>query len=243
MSMHYCEICKKEFVPNDLKRPSRTCSKECKNKLASAITIIQFSDPAARGVQRQKSFAKKNDPTYQENYKNGINKRQARWEEQGYPRTGMTQSDSAKQAIGDANRGRFKGKSWDEIYGKEVADRRRIENSVSMATKNEILLKEKRSSLEEKLLPYLPGYKNNIRVGRYNVDFINKETKHIIEVYGDYWHCNPAMYSPDFIQHHLNKSAEDVRLKDLSRQQVLEAAGYSVTVVWESDLTEFIKTL
>ena len=112
-----------------------------------------------------------------------------------------------------------------------------------MATKNEILLKEKRSSLEEKLLPYLPDYKNNIRVGKYNVDFIDENTKHIIEVYGDYWHCNPKIYPDDFVQHYLKKSAKDVRLKDLKRQQVLESAGYDVTIVWESDLTEFIKTL
>ena len=34
-----------------------------------------------------------------------------------------------------------------------------------------------------------------------------------------------------------------VNVQDLKRQQVLESAGYDVTIVWESDLTEFIKTL
>ena len=57
--MYCCLICKKEFVPRDLKRPSRTCSKECKNKLARNITIQQFSDPAAREIQRQKSLNQK----------------------------------------------------------------------------------------------------------------------------------------------------------------------------------------
>jgi len=241
--MYCCEICKKEFAPKNLKRPSRTCSKECKNKLARSITLTQFSDPAAREVQRQKSLAQKKDPQYQAKVSDSMSKRTQRWAEQGHPRLGMNQPESAKQAIGKANKGRFKGKTWDEIYGKEVANRRRVENSVAMATKNEILLKEKRSSLEEKLIPYLPNYKNNIRVGKYNVDFINETTKHIIEVYGDYWHCNPDIYADDFIQHHLNKPAVEIRLKDLQRQKVLESQGYNVTVVWESKLNDFIKTL
>lgn len=57
--MHCCEICKKEFIPKNLKRPTRTCSKECKNKLASLNTITQFSDLAAREIQRQKSLEQK----------------------------------------------------------------------------------------------------------------------------------------------------------------------------------------
>jgi very-short-patch-repair endonuclease len=239
--MHCCEICKKEFIPKNLKRPTRTCSKECKNKLASLNTISQFSNPAAREIQRKKSLEQKKDSNYQAKVADSMTKRTQRWTEQGHPRLGMNQPESAKQAIGKANRGRFKGKTWDEIYGKEVADRRRIENSLAMAAKNEILLKEKRSSLEEKLLPCLPNYKNNIRVGKYNVDFINEAKKHIIEVYGDYWHCNPEIYPDDFIQHHLGKSAKEIRLRDLNRQKVLESQGYTVTVVWESNLTEFIK--
>ena len=243
MFMHHCEICKKEFIPKDQKRPTRTCSKKCKNELAKLITITQFSDPRAREVQRQKSLAQKKDPQYQVKVADSMKKRSQRWSDKGHPRIGMKQPENAKQAFGKANKGRFKGKTWEEMYGKEVANRRKIENSISMATKNEILLKEKRSSLEEKLLPYLPDYKNNIRVGKYNVDFIDENTKHIIEVYGDYWHCNPKIYPDDFVQHYLKKSAKDVRLKDLKRQQVLESAGYDVTIVWESDLTEFIKTL
>ena len=155
----------------------------------------------------------------------------------------MQQPESAKLAIGVANKGRFKGKSWDEIYGKEVADRRRIENSLSMSKKNEVLLKEKRSSLEEKLLPYLPDYENNVQISYYNVDFVNKQTNHIIEVYGDYWHCNPIKYADDFVHHHFDITAVERRKLDEARVKYLESLGYNVTIVWESNLQEFIKTL
>lgn len=241
--MSRCEICEKEFVAKNEKRPPRTCSKECKNELARKNTIKQFSDPAAREVQRQKSLEQKKNPDYQEKVKRSMELRTERWAEQGHPRTGMQQPESAKLAIGTANKGRFKGKTWEEIYGKEVADRRRVENSLSMSKKNEVLLKEKRSSLEEKLLPYLPEYENNVQISYYNVDFINKQTNHIIEVYGDYWHCNPIKYADNFMHHHFNVTAAERRKLDETRVQYLESLGYSVTVVWESDLDKFIEKL
>ena len=236
--MNKCEICSVEFVGK-----RRTCSKVCKNALARLITINQFSDPTAREVQRQKSIEQKQNADYQINFKSSIDKRTARWEECGHPRQGMQQSESAKLAISAANKGRFKGKSWDEIFGKEVADRRRIENSLSMSKKNEVLLKEKRSSLEEKLLPYLLDYENNVQISYYNVDFLNKQTKHIIEVYGDYWHCNPIIYEDDFMHHHFKITAAERRKLDEDRKQYLESLGYTVTVVWESDLSKFMETL
>jgi very-short-patch-repair endonuclease len=236
--MSKCEICSKEFIGN-----RRTCSKECKNSLARQNTIKQFNNPAARAVQRQKSIEQKMNSDYQTKFKSSIDKRTARWKENGHPRIGMQQTESTRLAIGSANKGRFKGKSWDEMYGKEIADRRRLENSLSMSKNNEVLLTEKRSSLEEKLLPYLPNYKNNVQISYYNVDFFNKQTNHIIEVYGDYWHCNPIKYADDFMHHHFKMTAIERRKLDENRKKHLESLGYTVTVVWESDLFEFIKTL
>ena len=249
--MNKCEICAIEFETKYPGSKRRTCSKVCKNELARQITVKQFSDPAAREVQRQISLASWRDTprdmwqdlSYREKNKQGISKRTARWKENGHPRTGMQQSESTKLAIGAANKGRFKGKSWDEMYGKEVADRRRLENSMSMSKKNEVLLTEKRSSLEDQLLPYLPNYENNVQISYYNVDFINKQTKHIIEVYGDYWHCNPIKYADDFMHQHFKMTAVERRKLDEDRKKHLESLGYTVTVVWESHLLEFIKTL
>lgn len=241
--MTKCEICATKFEPKNSKRPSRTCSKGCKNALARQATIKQFSDPAAREVQRQKSLEQKKDPAYQAKVSVAMSLRTQRWAENGHPRLGMSHPVGAAEKIGNANRGRFKGKTWEEIYGKEVADRRRLENALSMSKKNEILLKEKRSSLEERVLPYLPEYENNIQISYYNVDFINKKTNHIIEINGDYWHCNPKIYADDFMHPYFKMTAMERRKLDEQRQAYLESLGYTVTVVWESDLEEFIKTL
>lgn len=235
-----CEMCGGEFEVGQTKRPRRTCSKPCKNLLARKITTKQFETPEARDVQRQKSLAQKKDPAYQEKVAIAMVKRTERWAKEGHPRLGMLQPESAKLAIGNANAGRFKGKTWDEIYGKEVADRRRIENALSMSLKNEVLLKNKRSKLEEKLLPLLVTYKNNVQISYYNVDFVDENVKHIIEVYGDYWHCNPDKYEDDFMHPYFKMTAVARRKLDDERVRYLTSLGYSVTIVWESDLDRFI---
>jgi len=236
-----CSICAKEFEPKNTKKPARTCSKICKNELARQITINQFSDPAAREVQRQRSLSQKKDPAYRSKVKKSMSARTIRWAEQGHPRLGMTQPDSAKKRIGDANRGRFKGKTWEEIYGTETANLRKKQNAEFMSKTNETLLKAKRSSLEERLLPYLKGYENNVQISYYNVDFVDKTSRHIIEVYGDYWHCSPKIYHDNYIHPYYKMTAQRKRKLDEERKQYLESLGYSVTVVWESDLDEFIR--
>jgi len=241
--MNKCEICNKEFESKNPKRPPRTCSKDCKNELARRNTLKQFSNPAAREIQRQKSLAQKKDSIYQEKVKKAMELRTKRWSEQGHPRIGVKHPEGAKEKIGQANKGRFKGKTWEEIYGKDVAERRRKENSLSMSKKNEILLKEKRSSLEEKILPFLKDYENNIQISFYNVDFLNRETNHIIEIHGDYWHCNPKIYPDDFIHPYFKITAKERRQLDEQRKQYLESLGYFITVVWESDLDKFMETL
>jgi very-short-patch-repair endonuclease len=235
-------ICRSEFIPKNPNRPSKTCSKTCKNELARQITNKQFLDPIAREHARQVSLRQKQDPAYQEKFQAAMSKRTLRWQQQGHPRLGMTQPDYAKLKIGDANRGRFKGKTWEEIYGSEVANQRKKQNAEYMSKTNETLLKAKRSSLEERLLPYLIGYENNVQISYYNVDFIDRSSNHIIEVYGDYWHCNPKLYPDTYVHPYYKMTAEQKRKLDEGRVQYLESLGYSVTIVWESDLEEFIRS-
>jgi len=241
--MYTCSICKNQFIPYNIKRPSKTCSKVCKNLLSREITKKQFEDPAAREVQRKKSIEQKKSEIYQSKFIKSIEERDARWKLNGHPRTGKTHKEDSKLAIGTANTGRFKGKTWGEIFGAEVARQRREQNSVSMSKKNEILLKERRSNLETKLLPYLKEYENNVQIGSYNVDFLNRRTNHIIEVYGNYWHCNPKIYESNFLNTKTQMTAKEQQEKDIRRIKILEKQGYKVTVIWESNLNEYIDSL
>jgi hypothetical protein len=99
------------------------------------------------------------------------------------------------------------------------------------------------SKKELSLKDYLPGYIRNARIGKYRPDYVNQERKHIIEFNGDFWHCNPALYEANFYHPGLKMTAAEKWNLDQQRKEYLESLGYSVTVVWESDLEEFIGTL
>lgn len=60
----------------------------------------------------------------------------------------------------------------------------------------------------------------------------------IIEYYGDYWHCNPKnkrFNSPNYFHQIKKKTAQEIWDYDKERKNFLEAAGYQVEVIWESD--------
>lgn len=78
-------------------------------------------------------------------------------------------------------------------------------------------------------------YQRNVPIGRCNVDFlVGRET--IIECYGDYWHCNPALYEPDFYHRSLHFTAAEKWQHDQVQQRQLTEQGYDVHVIWERDI-------
>jgi G:T-mismatch repair DNA endonuclease (very short patch repair protein) len=79
------------------------------------------------------------------------------------------------------------------------------------------------------------AYERNVQIGRYNVDFLVERTA-IIECFGDYWHCNPQLYAPDFYHRSLHINAEEKWHRDSKRRQLLEELGYVFHSVWEYDI-------
>lgn len=67
------------------------------------------------------------------------------------------------------------------------------------------------------------------------VDIFDKKTGLIIELHGDYWHCNSLYYSADYVHPHRKISAKDIWQKDAERKNCLESIGYQVAVIWEQD--------
>ena len=66
------------------------------------------------------------------------------------------------------------------------------------------------------------------------VDCLLESKRRIIEFYGDYWHGNPQKFEPDDIVA-IRKVAKDVWFKDQNRTSQLQAAGYDVLIIWESE--------
>ena len=88
----------------------------------------------------------------------------------------------------------------------------------------------------EDLLPI--GYEQGVRVGRYVVDFINNDTRTIVEVNGDYWHCNPDSYDPDYFHKAKNLTAKEIWEYDNQRNKHLQSLGYDVIIIWEKDIRQ-----
>lgn len=230
-----CEICNNAFDAWYI--TTRTCSKQCKNKLASQITKKQFETEESRLNHGSVVKQIMNTDEVKSRFKKGMLKRRS-YKGKNHPRWGVTLTENTKRKIGIGNKGKFKGMTWEEMYGKEMANLRRIENAEKMALTNSKLLNDRTSKKEKELSEiYVPlGFKQNRQIGKYTVDFVKEETKEIIEYHGDYWHCNPNLYPPTYFNSSIGMTAEEKWKYDESRKKYLENKGYSVKVIWESEL-------
>ena len=73
-------------------------------------------------------------------------------------------------------------------------------------------------------------YKREVKIGKFICDFVINESK-IIETYGDYWHCNPSVYTqgPKFPSQHSQIE------RDKRRASYLKREGYELLIIWERD--------
>ncbi len=74
----------------------------------------------------------------------------------------------------------------------------------------------------------------NEKLGNYVPDFQIKNTKIIIEVQGDYYHCNPYVYT--------DGPKDDVQIKhvikDYYKKCYFLSRGYTLLYIWEKDINE-----
>lgn len=79
------------------------------------------------------------------------------------------------------------------------------------------------------------SFTQNQQIGRYNVDFRLGDGT-VIECYGDFWHCNPAVYEPTFYNKSLHITAQEKWARDAARVRwLIKTTGCSVHIIWESD--------
>jgi len=67
------------------------------------------------------------------------------------------------------------------------------------------------------------------------VDGYDKNTNTVYEFLGDYWHGNPAIYNPTFLNDRSKKMMGDLYKETFYRFQKLQNAGYNVKYIWERD--------
>ena len=81
-------------------------------------------------------------------------------------------------------------------------------------------------------------------VNNYTSDEVDLEKKIIIELNGDFWHCNPKFYNGDYYHPFIKMTAKQIWDKDEKRISDYIQNGWRVIVIWESDdLNEKINEL
>ncbi|HRW21234.1 MAG TPA: hypothetical protein P5509_04620 [Bacteroidales bacterium] len=80
--------------------------------------------------------------------------------------------------------------------------------------------------------------------GRYvYYDFVDTQNKKCIEFNGNYYHANPTMYAPNYFNKKRQQTAQEIWKSDFEKLQRLEADGFEIKVVWESEFTENPETI
>lgn len=70
---------------------------------------------------------------------------------------------------------------------------------------------------------------------QFHLDIVSEPLKLVIEYNGDYWHCNPKIYSGSYFHPKKKKTAEEIWKYDNNRLKILQNNGYETMVVWEHD--------
>jgi very-short-patch-repair endonuclease len=73
-------------------------------------------------------------------------------------------------------------------------------------------------------------------ISKYTVDIFIPSLNLIIEIYGDYWHCNPLYWSENEYHKNMKCTAKKKWERDQSRIEQLKNLGYKVLIIWESSL-------
>ncbi len=71
----------------------------------------------------------------------------------------------------------------------------------------------------------------------YFFDFYIPKIKLVIELNGDYWHCNPKIYTEDYVHELRHLVAGEIWKIDEERENTIrDEMGLNLIVVWENDI-------
>ena len=96
--------------------------------------------------------------------------------------------------------------------------------------------KEKEIIVEIKKMGYV--VKHSFRVDTKICDVFIPSLNLIIEYNGDYWHCNPKKYDPDYFNQKKQKTAKELWEYDKNKIDLIKENGYNLEIVWESDFKD-----
>lgn len=75
-------------------------------------------------------------------------------------------------------------------------------------------------------------------IGSLKYDFYIKDKNLLIEFNGDYWHCNPTKYLPDYFHTIKGMTAKELWKKDNQKTKIAKDNGYKIITIWEDDFNK-----
>ena len=101
----------------------------------------------------------------------------------------------------------------------------------------------KRTSIEKNIYDSLISigydFKEQVNFSRWRADFYIESINTIIEVNGDYWHCNPNIFNEENSNHTQKFNSN----RDQIKYAYLKSLGYKLCVIWETDIKTNISNL
>ena len=73
------------------------------------------------------------------------------------------------------------------------------------------------------------------KIGSLKYDLFLKNYNILIEYNGDYWHCNPEKYKPDYFNQKKSMYAHELWAQDKQKKELAEKNGYKLFIIWEKD--------
>ena len=124
-------------------------------------------------------------------------------------------------------------------YTQEHADEYR-QSKIKAAKASNLVqgIDRKMNRIETEVFDYLErvfpnSFKFSTILGFYQFDFGCKEARVLIEVHGDYWHCNPLLYLRP-----KNQTQEKNLKRDALKKQFADKHGFYLFIIWESDINK-----
>jgi G:T-mismatch repair DNA endonuclease (very short patch repair protein) len=126
--------------------------------------------------------------------------------------------------------------NWDNgILDRKVISEQMKQTQRSGKIKSVIVSKKEKEIVNElKSLGFNPIH--SYRVDSKICDMFIPSLNLIIEYFGDYWHCNPKKYEPNYFNQKKNKFAWELWDYDKKKIDLIKSYGYNLEVVWEGDL-------
>lgn len=162
------------------------------------------------------------------------NKSEARREKISKALKGKEKSLEQKKRLAEVSR-----VYWSEPANREAQRLRRVDNMTHSAYKKQSKLEKDFANLLDVLaVPHIKQHP----VGGFLYDFYIESSALLIEVDGDFWHCNPALYAEPVYE-----SQKHTISNDKIKNKVAADNGYTLLRFWESDIrnnpSQVIKTL